>query len=151
MKFLTLKQIEEKAFSLVELMVVLLIFGIVSASAYSNLNEVDSPLTNASFEVPHFLRLARSRAISQTLFIRVAPSSNFRISTSSSDSCTGIMTSIPDLFLNMPNDTRINSTTWSVCFTPRGIVSAATNFTISDQDSRAKTVEVALGGGVRIQ
>ncbi len=142
---------KQAGFSILELLAVLVIMGILSASAMSNLKEINRPLTNASFEITHFLRLARARGISQTSFIKVAPASAFKISTHSGDSCATATSAINDLSLNLPDNTNLLATDWEICFTPRGLAPNSTAFTIRDEHASTRTVEIALGGGVRMQ
>lgn len=140
-----------QGFSVFELLIVLAILGILSGNVIANLKEISRPLTNASFEVTHFLRLARSKAISQTAFVKVMPISIFKINAYVGDTCADATTPITDLFLDLPSDTRLLETEWSSCFTPRGLSSEATIFSLKDDHNLTKTVEIALGGGVRMQ
>jgi prepilin-type N-terminal cleavage/methylation domain-containing protein len=138
-------------FSIFELLVVLIIFAILSASVMSNVKEINRPLTNASFELTHFLRLARSRAISQTTFIKVAPLSAFKLAAYTGESCATTTTAINNLTLDLPDNTNLIATDWSICFSPRGLTPTSTTFTISDENNSTRVVEIALGGGVRMQ
>lgn len=142
---------KEQGFSVIELLTVLIIAGILSASVMSNIKVMNRPLTNASFEVAHFLRLARAKAISQTTYIKVAPLSAFKLVTYSGDSCANATTLINDLNLILPNNTSLPSTSWSICFSPRGLAPTASMFSIKDENNTTRTVEIALGGGVRMQ
>lgn len=138
-------------FSMMELLVSICIIGIVVATAVSNLKELNDPLSNAGFAVGHYLRLARSRAISQTLAIQVAPVSATVISASSSDSCENDMTPMTDLAVELPTGTRIADLDWSICFTPRGFSPENVLFEIIADDGNRKTVEISLGGGARVE
>ena len=140
-----------KGFSVLELLVVLIIFGILSASVMSNVKEINRPLTNASFEVTHYLRLARSKAISQTTYIKVAPLSAFKLAAYSGSTCATSTTPISELVLILPDNTNLLATDWSICFSPRGLAPTSTTFTISDEHDATRVVEIALGGGVRMQ
>ncbi|MCB0322204.1 MAG: prepilin-type N-terminal cleavage/methylation domain-containing protein [Bdellovibrionales bacterium] len=141
----------DAGFSVSELLVTIALIAILSAGAVSNLKELDDPLSDASFTVTHYLRLVRARAISQTSFIEVVPGSTTTIAASSSDSCTGVMTPIEGLTVNLPRGSQLTATDWSACFTPRGLSDANVLFTIRDTDGRTRSVEIALGGGVQIQ
>jgi prepilin-type N-terminal cleavage/methylation domain-containing protein len=141
----------ERGFTLSEMIVTLGIIAILSATAVSNLKELDDPLADASFTVTHYLRLVRARGISQTIFVTVQPTSTTAISASSSDSCTSALTLIPELNVTLPRGASLSDTSWSACFTPRGLSENNVTFQINDTDGRSRTVEIALGGGVRIQ
>ena len=138
-------------YTILEVLVTIAFMALLTKFAISNIKSLQNPLADASFEVSHFLRLVRSRAISQTLAIKVAPLSSTRIGTSKSTTCTGTMTAISDLTLTLPNQSSLPDTTWSVCFTPRGLAATNITFQILGRDGRSKTVEIALGGGVQIQ
>ena len=142
---------DESGVTIFELLAVLFIISLISATVVSNIKEINRPLTNATFEVTHFLRLVRARAISQTQYIKVSPTSAFAIASTAGTSCALATSPISDLTLNLPKDTNLVSTSWSICFTPRGLTEASKTFQIRNEDSLTKTVEIALGGGVRIQ
>ncbi len=144
-------RIQEAGYTLAEMLVVMALIGILAGTAVSNLKELNDPLADASFTVTHYLRLVRARGISQTLFIQVAPTSSTIIAASSSDSCSGTMTAIDDLEVNLPRGASMSDTSWTACFTPRGLSEDNITFDLSDSDGQSKTVEIALGGGVRIQ
>jgi prepilin-type N-terminal cleavage/methylation domain-containing protein len=140
----------EQGFTLIELMTTLAVIAILGGAATWNMRQMNDPLLNASFSTEHFLRLARSRAISNTQTVTIAPSSNSRISASQSDSCSGTMTNIPDLFLDLPSGATLVDTAWSICFTQRGLVDTTAEFQLVDREGSMKTVHVALGGGAKV-
>lgn len=142
---------DQKGISIIELMVVMLIISISLASALSNLDEVNRPLTNATFEITHFLRLARSQSVSQTKYISVKPISSFTLYAYSGDSCETATEQISDLVLHLPHDSSLITPEWNVCFSPRGLVAQNISFNVSDEHGYTKTIEIALGGGVRVQ
>ncbi len=112
--------------------------------------EINRPLTNTGFEITHYLRLARARAISQTQFIKIHPSSNFQLVSASGESCETASNSISNLTLNLSNDTSLISNSWEICFTPRGLSNTSYSFQIRDELSHTRDVQIALGGGVRV-
>lgn len=137
--------------SILELMTVLFIVSLISATVVTNIKDINRPLTNAGFEITHYLRLVRSRSVSQTSYLKVAPVSLFKLAAYSGDSCDAATTALSDLTLTLPNDTRLLSNSWSVCFTPRGLSSASEIFQIEDEGSNVRSIQVALGGGVQFQ
>lgn len=142
---------KERGYTVLNILATLSLIGILTAIGVSNLKELNDALADASFSVSHFLRLARSRAMSQTLSVQVAPISSTRIGASSAASCAGTMSPISDLVFDLPDGAVFADTEWSVCFTQRGLASLDLRFDLQDKDSRKKTIEIALGGGVRIQ
>lgn len=136
---------------MIELITVIAFIAIISATAVSNLKVLNDPLADASFTVSHYLRLARARAISQTQFVRVVPVSTTDIGAQVGTSCDEATTPVPELSTQFPKGSFMNDIEWEVCFTPRGLSADNLAFLIRDVDGHTKTVEVALGGGVRIQ
>lgn len=141
----------QSGYSMIEIIVVMAIAAVVMGTAISNLKELNDPLSNASFSLGHYLRLARSRAISQTLAIQLQPSGSNRIVASSADSCSGTMTPMSDLSFDFPTGSRMVSTTWTICFSSRGFTPQEVEFDIQGDTSLTKTVSVALGGGSQIE
>lgn len=152
MRKILLKNIyhSEKGFSLVEMLAVLGVISILGATAILNIKVLYNPIANASFEVNHYLKLVRSKAISQTRIIKISPISFTKLSAQTGDSCNTASTTINNLSLELPNNTSFQNISWSLCFNQRGLSQSNTTFSITDIDSKIKTIEVALGGGVRI-
>ena len=142
---------EEKGFTIIELLCVMVLISVLSATAIYNLKSIGNPLSSASYTLENFLQLARSRAISGTHIVKVQPASNHKLEAFSSDSCTGTMTKITALFLELPTDADLTDTTKTVCFTQRGLTSTTTSFTIQNSLGETKTVKIALGGGTKIE
>jgi len=141
----------EDGFSLIEVLVTLALFGVLCTVAISNLKVLESPLISASSNLTHFFRLVRVRAIAQTRAIKVTPSSTNYLTASTAANCSETsFTPLPELFLDIGEDVSISDTSWSVCFTQRGLVDDSVSFSMSSATG-SKTVEVALGGGIRIQ
>ncbi len=141
---------DESGHTLINIITTLALIGILGATAVSSFSDLSDPLANASFSTEHFLRLARGNAISNTQAIQVAPVTATRLGMSTSDSCTGTMTAVPNTFLELPKGASMPDTSWTVCFNQRGLSSTNTSFTINDSDGHSKTMRVALGGGTRI-
>ena len=144
------RNLRQSGFSLLELLAGLLLIGIISSTAISNLNALKNPLTNTGHLVSHYLRLVRSRAISQTLAIEVSPESNSRLVAKSTSSCSGSMSPIDDLSLDFQDGVTLEDTDWTVCFNQRGLADSYITFTIESAQG-SKTIQVALGGGVKIE
>ncbi len=134
-----------------EVLVAITFIAILSYAAVSNIKSLENPLADASFQVSHFLRLARSRAISQTIAIQLSPSSSTGIAASSSDSCSGTMTPMDDLSLTLPDGAFFVDTAWTACFTQRGLADDNIVFDLQNQQGSTRTIELALGGGVQIR
>jgi len=88
---------QESGFTIIEMLVTLGLMALLSTIAISNFKELENPVADASYQVSRFIRLARSRAISQTIAIVIQPSSTTDIVALSSDACDGTLTTIDDL------------------------------------------------------
>lgn len=144
----------ELGYTLIQMLTTLGLLSILSLIAVSNVKSLRNPLANASFEISHFLRLVRSRAISQTLAITVTATSPTHITTASAASCYDEETTtdqVSNLQLDLPNGAQLSNTEWSVCFSQRGMANEHVIFDLESEGGRTRTIEVALGGGVKVQ
>jgi len=142
--------LKQGGFTALELVATVGLIAIIAGIAVSNLKEMSNPLANASVSMEHFLRLARARAIANTEAIKIAPQSATRIVAFTSDSCSGTMTPLADLSLDLPPGSSLNETVWTVCYSQRGLADNNIFFRLIDLDGQMKTVHVALGGGTKI-
>lgn len=142
----------DSGFTVMDMLTTLGILSVLALIPLSNIRELESPIDDASFQLGHYLRLVRSRAISQTLSIIVTPESSSRLTAASAENCLSEEpVAINDLTLNFPDGAYLGSTGWSVCFNQRGLSDANLSFTLTNDDGDTKDVEIALGGGVRIE
>ena len=141
----------QHGFTLIEVVAVLGLLSVFSLIAISNIKILENPITSASSLISHHFRLVRGRAISQTRSIRVKPSGTKQLIAEFAQNCSSeTFTPLPELTLTLDNDVSLSGTTWSVCFTQRGLVDDAVNFTITSR-AASRRVDVALGGGVRVR
>ena len=147
---LTLNMDDCSGFTLFELIAVLSLITILSVTAIYNLRSMSHPLNNAGFSVEHFLRYARSRAITSTEVVKVNVVCSGRLQAYSSDSCAGTLTPLADLSLDLPSGAMFTDSTASVCFTQRGFALTSASFPLTDTEGFDKTVKVAIGGGTKI-
>ncbi|MBX7138199.1 MAG: prepilin-type N-terminal cleavage/methylation domain-containing protein [Oligoflexia bacterium] len=141
----------QAGYSLMEMLVVLALISIIAATALSDLKVLENPLSSASANITHYLRLVRSRAISQTKAIKVTPSGYRRLSASSAESCTSeVFTPVTDLTLDLDDDIALRTNDWHVCFSQRGLADAHVIFEFYSSTGD-RTVQIALGGGIKIE
>lgn len=141
----------ELGFTVVELIVVLAIAGTLAGIAVMNLNALSSSSENAAAELASLLKQARARAISSTSAYFVVPLSTTQIVTRFGTNCSDTtLVNDPTLSLNLPSGANLGSTTWTICFTSRGLSDSNTQISVYDIHSQTHQVEVLLGGSVRV-
>ena len=141
----------ERGSSLFEVLVVLVLIGILLATAISNLDQLNRPMEAATAEVIGFLKQARARGMSTTRAYTVRPTSTEHLIAEFSTECGESATADERLTLDLPRGVLLNGTSWSVCFSPRGLATSDPTIELIDDDGRTKTLEVFLGGAVRVQ
>lgn len=138
-------------FSLIELVVALAIVSIMLGIAGANLKEMVNPAQNASAEVAAFMKQARARAISTTSAYTVEASSPRQLIAKFGINCSDVNTTNDDtLIVNLPDDVTLTSTTWSICFSSRGLADSNIVVSLEDAYGSAESIEVYLGGAVEI-
>lgn len=142
---------DERGSSLFEVLVVLVLIGILLATAISNLDQLNRPMEAATAEVAGFLKQARARGMSTTRAYTVRPTSTEHLIAEFSNECGETPAADPKLTLDLPRGVVLNGTSWSVCFNPRGLATSDPTIELIDEEGRTKTLEVFLGGAVRVQ
>lgn len=143
-----------RAFTLVEALVVLGITGIVLAIGALNLRGLNNPLQNGAGQLEGFFKQARAKAMATTSAYRVRADSSSRLVTEYARNCNSTTWTVdPKLVLELPTEVRVSATntptTWPVCFTSRGLADKNLIVTLSNTKNQTRQVEVMLGGGVR--
>jgi hypothetical protein len=137
----------EKGFTLLEALVSLGILGITVL----NLEPLETPLAAGITLTESFLREARLSAVATTSAHRVSPTASHRLGVEEAAACSAsTWTTVTGMNVNLPQGVTFSDTSWSVCFSSRGI--SADNITIELQHDQFGTrqVEVLLGGTTRI-
>jgi len=141
----------ESGMSLVELMAILAIAGLALSATGLYLAPAAAPLETATHVVEGFFREARLRAIATTSAYRVRPSGPYQITSEYANSCsdtTWTASDTPDI--DLKNGVSMPDTSWSVCFSSRGISSGNVILTLSHSDFGTRQIEVLLGGTTRV-
>lgn len=141
---------DERGFSILELLCAMCLMAIITAISVYGLKAMDNPLADAAFSVHKYLDLVRSEAIGRTSAIVISPASSTSITATQGPSCTSATTAANDLRLNLPNGAHLTDTSWSICFTQRGLTDATAIISITDALGAHRLVRVALGGGNKI-
>lgn len=141
--------VNERGFSVLELVAVLVIVAIVSVAATIGLKSLNNPLLNAAHQATTFFRQVRARAIATTQAYRITPTSGTRLTTTFGVNCDNTETEDPALFLELPTGASLSDTDWDVCYSTRGVADSNFELAIEDQDGVTRTLEILLGGTVR--
>lgn len=141
-----------RAFTLIEALVVLGITGIILAIGAINLRGLNNPLQNGASQLEGFFKQARSKAMATTSAYRIRAESASRLVAEYAANCdAAAWTADPRLTLEFAEGVKVSGTNypWPVCFTSRGLADKNLVVTLSDASNRTRQVEVMLGGGVR--
>jgi Tfp pilus assembly protein FimT len=141
----------QRGATLVEALVVLGVLGLAVGATALALRPLQSPIDTGTTLLEGFLRQARLNAIATTSAYRVSPSSTSRLRTTYASSCSATTwTTDADMTLALPSGVTMTSTSWSVCFSSRGISNANTLVTLQHPTNGSRKVEVLVGGTTRI-
>ncbi len=140
-----------KGMTLVELLGTLAILGLALGMAAMNLAPMEGALAGGASLTEGFLREARSSAMASTSAYRVEPSSSNTLVARTANRCDAATWVLdPDLALELPEDVVFTDTSWSVCFSSRGVADANVTVPIWHPTGGALQVEVLLGGATRV-
>ena len=136
-------------FTLLELLVVLVIGGVVTATSIVGLRALNSPLQNGAAQITSFIKQVRARAVSTTAAYSIVPISATRIITRYGNNCADTPTDDAALVLNLPTGAHLPDLSWAFCFSTRGLADGTHVVAVTD-DSGTKNIEILLGGSVRV-
>jgi prepilin-type N-terminal cleavage/methylation domain-containing protein len=143
-----------QGFTIVELLLVTAIAGILMGMGVLTLQSMNSPLHNGSAQLLGFFKQARAKAMATTAAYWVQPSSPTKIMTKFANNCSvdpATATADPQLVLDLPKGVNLTNTSWSLCFSSRGLAASSLTVTLQDVKNKSKSIEVFLGGAMRIQ
>jgi prepilin-type N-terminal cleavage/methylation domain-containing protein len=141
----------ESGFSLLELLTTVSLASILTGIGIVNLRLLVGSSTNAAFELTSYLKHVRAKAIATTSAYTVRAVSNTNLISESSTNCTSLIRSADaQLAKTLPSGAQLNNTGWSVCFTSKGASTSNITIPLTDENSSSQSVEVLLGGTVRV-
>lgn len=140
----------ERGLSIMEVMVVSFLILVLLGTAASNLTVLERPLENAKAEAAGFIKLVRARGMASTLAYTISVQGTDRLVAEYATECGEPATSDSALTLTLPRHVQITTPTWSVCFTPRGLAQSNPTLDLRDNEGKTATLEVFLGGAVRV-
>ena len=141
----------ERAFTLLELLATLAIAAVFLGAGFSYITDFENRAHSGALELSRFFKQARVRGMASTLAYKVAPVSVSRVGVLTAANCSAATwASDSSLILDLPGGVQFTSTTWDVCYNSRGLPDTNAFATVVDADDQMQTVEVMLGGGIRI-
>lgn len=142
---------KERGFSLFELIVVMALSASLFSMALINAKGLANQSLNGASSLMGFLKVTRAKALATTQAYTIAPISSTQIGTTYGDTCSDTtQTADSEVFLELPSGAFLSDTTWSLCYNTRGFSDNSLDIQILDHTS-SRTVQVVLGGGVRVQ
>ncbi len=136
--------------SMIELLVVIALLGVMLLIGGLYLKPMEQPVHSAGQMLEGLLTETRAKAVATTTVHRVRPTSDDFILVESAATCSsGAWTADDRLSLQLPRDVTLSDTTWSVCFTSRGIASQNLVMTLDHPEYEPEQLEVMVGGAVR--
>lgn len=138
-------------FSVLELLVVMGLVTVLGGIAVMNLKELDDPLKNGSEQLAAFFKQARAKSVATTSAYTITPTSGRTFETHYGSSCSDLVTTDdPSLSLELPAGAYVTDTSWTLCYSARGIADGNLTVEVRDLDGEYKTIEVFLGGAARV-
>ena len=142
----------ERGFGIVEIIAVLGLSAIMLGMAISNLKVLNDPLQNNSQQMMGFIKQVRAKAIATTSAYTITAPTRDRLVASSAANCDDPAPTLdPNAYLDLEQGAELASVAFSLCFNTRGLPSANTRLYLRGEQYHYKTVEVMLGGAVRIE
>lgn len=132
----------------------LAVLGIILSIAFINLRPLDSPIQDGLSTTSGFLRQVRAKAMATTSAYRIGFTSNQNAFTEYANSCTASSWTQDDsIKFQLPAEVQLSAPDWqslTICFNARGLVDAGKTLTLQDNRGTSKSLELMLGGGVRL-
>ena len=141
----------QSGYSAIEMLTTLAVIGIVAGVITINLEPAEAPLQTGSRLVEGLLLQARSSAIATTSAYRVVPEGDRHLVIEYAGDCgDATWTNEPGAGIELPEEVSMSSTTWSVCFSRRGISTDNVTIALDHPTLGSSQVEVCLGGATRV-
>ncbi len=134
-----------------ESLVTLSLLGIAASTAGLYLMPAAAPLAGGADLVDGMMRVSRSRAIATTSAYRVTAADPSHLIAERAQSCFATTwTRDDELELELPRDVVLTDTSWSVCFSSRGLAAGNITIPLHHPETGSLSVEVLLGGSSRV-
>ena len=141
----------QRGMTLIELLATLAVLAIALGVMAMNLLPVASPVDTSTALLEGIFREARLNAIATMSSYRVTPSGTNRIVGEKGASCSATTwTADASLATALPTGVTMSPTSWSVCFSSRGISTNNVIVTLAHTTYGSRRVEVLFGGTSRV-
>lgn len=140
-----------RGFTIPELLVVLFMVSTIAGIAVYNFRTLVNPVQDAAAGMVSHFKVVRARALSSTSALTIRPVGLNQLVVESGVRCDDEDAEVePQLQFTLPAGARLVDEEWQICFTSRGLASSAIDLDVRDEYGRTRTIEVLLGGSVRI-
>ena len=115
------------------------------------LNSIDNPILYSTGQTMSLIRQARAQAVAKTSAYTVSALSPQEIVVSYAEKCSDEnRITAHRLALKLPTEVALTDIHWSVCFNSRGLADDNLTIDLIDLEENQMSVEVLLGGAVRV-
>jgi hypothetical protein len=136
---------------LVELLGMLVLIGVTVGAVALRYQSVGNPLDISTSLLEGELREARLNAIATMSAYRVTPAAANRLRGEKGATCSATTWNVDSsLSSTLPAGVTMSPTSWSVCYSSRGISTANTVVTLSHSTLGTRRIEVLVGGATRV-
>ncbi len=136
-------------FTLLEMLVTISIASTLIALTPFNYRALEDPVKNGSQALMGFMKKTRAKALASTRAYTIKAVSSRRVITTYGSTCSATQYTDSTLTLDLPSSAYMTDSTWSICYGTRGLSNSSNDITVTD-GSVHKTVQVVLGGGIRV-
>lgn len=141
----------QRGMTLIELLAALAVLAIALVVVAMNLLPVASPVDTSTALLEGVFREARLNAIATMSSYRVTPGSTNRLRAEKGASCSATSwTADASLDTTLPTGVTMSPSSWSVCFSSRGISTNNVVVTLAHATYGSRRVEVLFGGTSRV-
>jgi hypothetical protein len=144
-------QVNARGTTLIELIVVVALLGLSITAVAFYLAPLETPLKSGTVLLEGYFRQVRRQAMATTSAYRAIPQGTNRLIAQRASSCLDTSwTDDPLVRLTLPDGVGMTDSSWTVCFSSRGISESNVIVTLSHPDFGQKQVEVLIGGTTRV-
>ena len=140
----------ERGFTLIELVVTVSLMSLLSVMAIYQLHALENELDDSTTHVMALVKKTRGKALATTYAYTLRPTSASTITGSYGDNCSDTAPVVdPKLTYELPSTVTLMDTSWSICFSARGLADNQVDIELTD-GAVQRTIQVALGGGLKL-